>query len=413
MRVLSPEPTVSKQPESGSRLPVLALTLMALSGFIIIMTETLPAGLLPQLAADFQVSNGTAGQLITVYALGTVVAAIPTIALTRGASRKPLLVIGLLGFLVANTLTAIAPTLAIALVVRFVAGAFSGLIWGMLAGYARRIAAPEHAGRALAIAMAGTPLALSIGTPLGAWLGSAVGWRWSFGGVSALAMVVVVLVLACVPNAPGQRSDTRLSLGRVLVIPGVAVVLGVVFAWMLAHNLLYSYIAPYLQRAGVGLRPDLALFTFGVAALVGIGITGTLIDRALRRLALASTAAFIVAGALLLAFSDSLPATIVAVVLWGVAFGGSATQLQTAIGNAAGESVDVANAMLTTAFNLAIFGGGAIGALLVDGSGPATLPIAMISLSAVAFLAVAFGRKQAFPATVGRKAVVPSGDYLS
>ena len=397
MSISLPTSTALQRPDRERRLPVLALVLMALSGFIIIMTETLPAGLLPQLAAEFQVSDGTAGQLVTVYALGTVLAAIPTIAMTRGASRKPLLVVGLLGFLVANTLTAVAPTLAIALIVRFIAGAFSGLIWGMLAGYARRIAAPEHAGRALAIAMAGTPLALSIGTPLGAWLGSAVGWRWSFAGVSALTVVVVLLVLACMPNASGQRSDTRLSLGRVFVIPGVTVILGVVFAWMLAHNLLYTYIAPYLDGAGVGLRPDVALFVFGAAALIGIWITGTLIDRLLRRLTLVSTAAFVVAGALLLVFPVSLPVTIVAVTLWGVAFGGAATQLQTAIGDAAGESVDVANAMLTTAFNLAIFGGGAIGALLVDGSGPATLPIAMVVLSALAFLAVAFGRKQAFP----------------
>ncbi|SEE31330.1 Predicted arabinose efflux permease, MFS family [Arthrobacter alpinus] len=399
MSVSTFESTASKRPERERSLPVLALVLMALSGFIIIMTETLPAGLLPQLAIEFQVSNGTAGQLITAYALGTVLAAIPTIAMTRSASRKPLLIVGLLGFFVANTLMAISPTLVIALVVRFIAGAFSGLIWGMLAGYARRIAAPEHAGRALAIAMAGTPVALSIGTPLGAWLGSTVGWRWSFAGVSALTVVVVLLVLACVPNAPGQRSDNRVPLGRVLVIPGVAAILGVVFAWMLAHNLLYSYIAPYLDGTGVGLRPDVALFVFGVAALVGIWITGTLIDRSLRRLALVSTASFIVAGALLLTFPASLPVTIVAVALWGVAFGGAATQLQTAIGDAAGESVDVANAMLTTAFNLAIFGGAAIGALLVDGSGPTALPLAMIALSTFALLAVTFGRKRAFPSS--------------
>ncbi|ACZ23264.1 arabinose efflux permease family protein [Sanguibacter keddieii DSM 10542] len=397
MTAPAPEPATYRQPEVEHRLPVLALALMALSGFIIIVTETLPAGLLPQLAEDFEVSDGTAGQLITTYALGTVVAAIPTIAMTRGAPRKPLLVVGMLGFLVSNTLTALAPTLALALAVRFVAGAFSGLVWGMLAGYARRVAAPEHAGRAVAIAMAGTPVALSVGTPLGAWLGSAVGWRWSFAAVSALTVVVVLLVLAHVPDAPGQRAGSRLPLGRVLVIPGVAVVLGVVFTWMLAHNLLYSYIAPYLEGAGVGLRPDLVLLVFGVSALVGIGVTGSLVDRALRGLALASTATFVVAGALLLALPGSPLATVVAVVLWGVAFGGSATQLQTAVGDAAGESVDVANAMLTTAFNLAIFGGGALGALLVDGRGPAALPVAMVGLSAVALLVVALGRTHAFP----------------
>jgi predicted MFS family arabinose efflux permease len=54
--------------------------------------------------------------------------------------------------------------------------------------------------------------------------------------------------------------------------------------------------------------------------------------------------------------------------------------------------------MLATAFNLAISGGGAIGALLVYNSGPAALPIAMIALSALALLIVAAGRKHAFPA---------------
>ncbi|WP_271985681.1 MFS transporter [Pseudoclavibacter terrae] len=381
---------------------MLALVLMALSGFIIIMTETLPAGLLPQLSAEFQVSDGTAGQLITVYALGTIVAAIPTITMTRGVSRKPLLVVGLLGFFVANTLTAVAPTLTIALVVRFVAGAFSGLIWGMLAGYARRIVPPEHAGRALAIAMAGTPIALSVGTPLGAWLGSVVGWRWSFTAVSILTVLVVVLVLACVPNAAGQRSGTRLSIGRVFVIPGVALILGVVFTWMLAHNLMYTYIAPYLAGAGVDLRPDLALFVFGIAALVGIWVTGLFVDRSLRALVIVGTATFVVAGALLLFVSASLPATLVAIVLWGIAFGGAATQLQTAIGDAAGESADVANAMLTTAFNVAIFGGGAVGALLVDGSGPENLPTGMIALSAVALLLVILGSRKAFPRHTAR-----------
>lgn len=387
----------STQTASERRLPIVALILMACSGFIIIMTETLPAGLLPQLATGFGVSDGAAGQLVTAYALGTVVAAIPTIALTRGVSRRPLLVVGLLGFLVANSLMAIAPTLVIALVVRFIAGAFSGLIWGMLAGYARRIVAPEHAGRALAIAMAGTPIALSVGTPIGAWLGATVGWRWSFAAVSVLTVVVVLLVLAKVPNAAGQRSATRLSLGRVIVIPGVAVVLGVVFAWMLAHNLLYTYIAPYLAGTGIGLRPDVALFVFGAAALVGIWITGALVDRWLRRLAQLSTVAFVVAGAMLLVLPGSLPVVVVAIALWGIAFGGSATQLQTAIGDAAGESVDVANAMLTTAFNLAIFGGGAMGAALVDGTGPSALPTAMIALSAVALVAVCLGRRHAFP----------------
>lgn len=102
---------------------------MALTGFIVIMTETLPAGLLTQLGADFGISHGTAGQFVSAYALGTVVAAIPAIALTQGVSRKRLLIAGLLGFLIANAVTAFATSLVVALVARFIGGAFSGLLW--------------------------------------------------------------------------------------------------------------------------------------------------------------------------------------------------------------------------------------------------------------------------------------------
>lgn len=383
--------------EPPPRLPVFALVLMAMTGFIVIMTETLPAGLLPQFVSSFDISEGTAGQLVSAYALGTVLAAIPAIAMTQGVPRKNLLIIGLLGFLVANTLTALAPNLAVALLARFIGGAFSGLLWGMLAGYARRISDPRSAGKALAIAMTGTPVALSIGTPLGTLMGTMIGWRWTFATISAVTLLVILLVLAVVPNAPGSSLKQRLPLHRVAAIPGVAIILGVVFTWMLAHNFLYTYIAPYLAQADVGLRPDAALFIFGIAALLGIWITGALIDRALRRLVLASTALFIVSGLVLLFAGETLATTVLALVIWGLAFGGAATQLQTAMGNASKDSMDVANAMLTTVFNLAIFGGGAAGALLVDNLGAAALPVSMVTLSAIALLLAATNKHYAFP----------------
>ncbi|WP_307841116.1 MFS transporter [Streptomyces endocoffeicus] len=389
---LAPPPTRARQ-----GLPVLALAMMACTGFLVIMTETLPAGLLPQLASGLQVSEGGAGQLVSAYALGTVLAAIPAAALTRELRRRGLLLAGLGGFLVANAVTALAPSLTLALAARFVGGAFSGLLWGMLAGYARRIAAPEHAGRALAVAMAGTPVALSVGTPLGAWLGSTLGWRWSFAAMSLLAALIMITVRAVVPDVPGQRAQTQLPLRRVLTFPGVPTILVVVFTWMLAHNLLYTYIAPYLRESHLPLRPDLALVAFGVAALIGIWITGLFIDRALRGLTLMSVALFAVAGAILLAAQGSLSFALLAIALWGVAFGGAATHLQTAMGAAAGENADVANAMLTTAFNAAIFGGGALGAVVVDGLGARTLPAVLVALALIAFVVVGFGRRKAFP----------------
>ncbi|WP_328335724.1 hypothetical protein [Streptomyces sp. NBC_00455] len=104
---------------------------------------------------------------------------------------------------------------------------------------------------------------------------------------------------------------------------------------MLAHNLLYTYIASYLQQMRLALRPDTTLLVFGVAALGGIWITGVFIDRALRRLTLASVTLFTVAAAILARRAAVHCARAARDRPVGPRVRGSATQLQTAMGEAA------------------------------------------------------------------------------
>ena len=387
-------------PAPTDRLPWGALLVMALMGFLLIATETMPAGLLPQISAGLATSEGTAGQLVSAYALGTILATIPLVAATRGMRRKPVLLVGILGFLVVNTLTAFSSDVVLSLAMRVLAGAFSGLLWGMLAGYARRITAPALAGRALAVASLGTPVGLAVGTPFGSWLGTTFDWRWSFGTLSVLMAVTFVLAVLLVPDAPGQRAESHLPVARVLTIPGVAVILVVILAWMVAHNTVYTYTSSYLRAAEAALSVDVALVTFGVAALGGIAITAALVDRMLRRLLLLSIGLFTTAGAILLVGQQSLTAVVIALVCWGLGYGGAATQLQTAVSMASGENADVANSMLGVAFNLAIFGGGVLGAVMISHSASVALPAVMIGLPLLALAIAGAARRTAFP--VGR-----------
>ena len=399
--VLVPVETTPATPAAaagpGDRLPLPALLVMALMGFLLIATETMPAGLLPQIAAGMGTSEGTVGQFVSAYALGTVIAAIPAVAVTRSMRRKPVFIAAILGFLVANIITAFSADIALSLGARFIAGAFSGLIWGMTAGYARRITAPKYAGRALAIASIGTPVGLAVGTPFGSWLGTTFDWRWSFGTLAILTIITAVLAAVLVPDAPGQAAASRVSLVRILRIPGVAVILTVIVAWMLAHNTVYTYISAYLRSGGLRLPVDIALVTFGVAALIGIGVTGAVIDRILRPLVLGSIALFIVAGVIFVIGHQSVVAVLIAIVLWGLAFGGAAAQLQTAISIASGENADVANSMLGVAFNLAIFAAGVIGAVVIGNFDGITLPVVMIGLALTALTVAFSGRRTAFP----------------
>lgn len=338
------------------RLPISGLLALAMTGFICIVTETLPAGLLPQISDDMGISPSMAGQTVTAYAFGSFLTAIPLTIATRAWRRRSVLLLAIIGFLVFNSATALSSDYHLTMTARFLAGVSAGLAWSLLAGYARRMVEPHQQGKAMAVAMVGTPLALSLGVPLGTWLATAIGWRATFGIASAMTLALVPWVLAKVPDFPGQAARERMPLRRVFTTPGVRPVLAVVLTWMLAHNLLYTYIAPFAAHANLGASVDLLLLTFGVAALAGISIAGKLVDGFLRRTVLASLAAF---GAAALAFglAANWPTAVYAgTALWGMTFGGAATLLQTALADAAGDGADVAQSMNVVVWNLAIAG---------------------------------------------------------
>ena len=385
----------------AARFPLASLLALAMAGFVTILTEALPAGLLPQISAGLEISEALAGQLVTLYALGSLVAAIPLTAATQGMRRRPLLLAAIAGFVVANTVTTFSGNYVLTMVARFLAGVSAGLLWALVAGYAARMVPEHQKGRAIAIAMVGTPLALSLGVPAGTFLGNLVGWRACFGIMSGLALVLMAWVRVQVPDFAGQAAGKRLSLGHVFTLAGVRPVLFVVFAFVLAHNILYTYIAPFLTAAGMADQTDVVLLVFGLACLMGIWITGTLVDLHLRALTIASTVLFALAALVLGAAGDAPVAVYAAVAAWGVAFGGVPTLFQTAIAKSAGDAADVAQSMLVTAWNMAIAGGGLVGGVLLDRFGVAAFSPALLVPLAATLVVLRAARRHGFPAVRG------------
>ncbi|GLH36166.1 MFS transporter [Pseudomonas moraviensis] len=402
---MTPSITLTATPK---RLPIGALLALAMTGFICIVTETLPAGLLPLISEGLTISPSMAGQMVTAYALGSVLAVIPMTIATRGWRRRNVLLLTIVGFLVFNSITALSSHYGVTLVARFFAGVAAGLAWSLLAGYARRMVEPEQQGKALALAMVGTPIALSLGVPLGTWLGGLVGWRSTFGLMSALTLLLIVWVLVKVPDYPPQPAHQRLPLRNVLTTPGVRPVLAVVISWMLAHNILYTYIAPFIAPAGMADRVDLVLLVFGIAALAGIWLTAKLVEPLLRTTVLLSLATFAVV-CVALGFGGGMPEVIyVGVAVWGLTFGGAATLLQTALADAAGDGADVALSLNVVAWNSAIAGSGVVGGVLLDRWGVTSFPWAMLALVAIGF-AIAWGARahgfKSGPRSVGASVV--------
>lgn len=392
----SPATTGGARPTSAP-FPWSSLLALAMAGFITILTEALPAGLLPQIGASLGVSEALAGQLVTLYAIGSLAAAIPLTTATQGMRRRPLLLIAILGFAVANTTTALSGSYELTLAARFVAGVSAGLLWALIAGYAARMVPEGSKGRAIAIAMIGTPLALSLGIPAGTYLGAVIGWQASFGIMSGLSLILIAWVAMKVPDFPGQAEDKRRRLSQVFVLPGIRPVLFVTLTFVLAHNILYTYIDPLLGGDGGAIRTDLALLVFGMAALAGIWIVGVLIDRHMRSLTLISIALFGIAALALGAIGHAPVVALSATGLWGLAFGGIATLFQTALAKAAGDMHDLAQSMLVTAWNTAIAGGGMIGGLLLDHFGTGAFAPVVLLLLAAAYVAALRACRHGFP----------------
>ena len=136
------------------RLITLALGMFALGtdSFVI-------AGVLPEIARSFQVSIGAAGQLTTVYALSYAVLSPAAAALFAHIDRKKVMLAGLGIFIVANLATASAPSFALALVARTLAGLGASMYAPTATGTGASIVSPAKRGFALSVVIAGLTFA--------------------------------------------------------------------------------------------------------------------------------------------------------------------------------------------------------------------------------------------------------------
>jgi predicted MFS family arabinose efflux permease len=385
-------------PAREPRLPLAALLALATAVFVTSLTETLPAGLLPAMSAGLKVGEPAMGQSVTIYAVGTALTAIPLSAATAGWRRKRLLLTAMAGFAAANTVTALSASYPLTMAARFLAGVAAGLAWALLAGYARSLVAAPLRGRAVAVVMTGIPVALSLGVPAGTYLGELLGWRAAFALMTAVAVALLGWIGLLVPDRPGQERGARAPMLRALGVPGVVPVLFVTLVFVLAHTVLYAYVAAFLDHAGLGGSTGLVLLVFGAASLVSIWYVGARIDRRLRALTVAATL-LVGAGAALLAVSaHSLPAVYAAAALWGLGWGGVPTLLQTAAADAGGEHAEAAQAMLVTLWNVARAGGGVVGGVLLDRVGAGVFPWSVPVLLAPVLAVVVGARRHGFPA---------------
>ena len=379
---------------NAGRMPWPGLIALFFAGFLAIMNETMPAGLLPKIAGSLHLSQSVAGQTVTIYALATAVSAVPLSALLARWGRRTVLASALAAFVVANLAIACTDNFAVIMAARFIAGVGAGLIWSNLAVYAARLAPPALQGRAMAVANAGTPIALTLGLPLGTLLGDTAGWHATFTVVGIAGALLIAWAFISLPNLPGQPTGERTRLKSMLRIRGLFTILAVMTGFFLAHNILYTYVSSLTIRAGIGSQIQWVLLTFGLASFASIAITGIWIDRRHRHLTVTSMV-LVGAGSLALGFSLLSPVLVyIAAVVWGLGFGGGATLFITAGIRVVGDAIV---STMVTLVNLAIAAGGVVGGLLLAAFGTISIPWGALVIMVPTAITAIVERHHAFP----------------
>ncbi|WP_447646996.1 Cmx/CmrA family chloramphenicol efflux MFS transporter [Nocardioides zeae] len=384
------------------RLP-LALYLLALAVFAMGTSEFMLAGLVPSIAADLGVSVGAAGLLTSAFAVGMVVGAPTMAAFARHWPPRATLLGCVVAFALVHVVAATTPDFGVLLATRVVAAVANAGFLAVALATATRLVPSDRTGRAVAVLLSGTTIAMVVGVPAGSLLGTALGWRSTFWAVALLCLPAALgIVLGVRVGREVDPDDHRTPLGRELAALRAPRLLVVLLLAALANGgtfAAFTFLAPVVtETADLGETwVSVALVLFGVGSFVGVTAAGRLADQHARSTLLWTTPA-VVLGWTLLALLSAHPVALLGLVLaqGAVAFLVGSVLIARAL-HAATEAPTMGGSYATAALNLGATVGPALGALAVAGAG-ARGPLGVaVALSALALVVLLGARRVVVP----------------
>ncbi|RQS14310.1 MFS transporter [Burkholderia sp. Bp8991] len=375
-----------------------AVLAMALGAFALVASEFMPVSLLTPIATDLHVSEGQAGQAISVSGAFALVTSLFIASLAGRRDRKRLLLVLTLLTIVSGTIVAFAPNYVAFIAGRAQIGVAIGGFWSMSAATAMRLVPDGEVPRALAIVNGGNALATVVAAPLGSFLGGIVGWRWAFFCVVPVAALAFGWKLVSLPPMKAAShaapANALALLGRVPVALGMAAV-SLLFMGQFA---LFTYLRPFLETVThVGNATlSLMLLAIGVAGVAGTILIGACLKNGLYR-TLGVTPLLMAAIAVALVWCGaSTAATAGLLALWGLTGTAAPVGWWMWLARTLPHDAEAGGGLMVAVVQLAIALGATTGGLLYDLHGyRATFAMSAALLVCAGVAAFAAGRAAA------------------
>ena len=345
-----------------------AVFAMAFGVFGLIAAEFLPVSLLTPIADSLNISEGQAGQTVTVTALVALLTSLVIGNVTRRLDRRNVMLGFSLLMIASALLVAFAENLPMILLARVLLGVAIGGFWTLSTAITMRLVPRDQVPKALSIVFSGISLATIIAAPLGSYLGGMIGWRNIFLLTSMLGVLALLWQFFTLPAMPPEnkaRSGGVLDLLRNGLMRWGMLAVIMMFT---GHFAFFTYLRPFLEgSAQLNVNQlSLVLLAFGVANFFGTSLAGYLVTRSVSLTLTGMALVMSVTAVLLVSFGNVSWLVAVGVALWGLAFGSMPTGWSTWISRAVPDDAESGGGLLVATIQLAITAGAAAGGWMFD-----------------------------------------------
>ncbi|OBA02277.1 MFS transporter [Paenibacillus polymyxa] len=347
------------------------VVILTIATFTVGLVELIIGGVLPQIAQDLNVSVSTAGQLIMIYALVYAIAGPTLLALTAKIERKRLYLWSMFIFIIGSLLAFWSPNYAVLFISRIVTAASGSLIVTLSLTIAVKVVSKAYQARVLGVISMGVSSSIVLGIPAGVLIGNAFGWRVLFLIIALLTVVSMIIMNMFMERIPTEHvvpmREQLKSLKNVKVISAHLVTT----LTLAGHYTLYAYFTPFLENL-MGLNASwvsVAYFVFGLAAVSGGFIGGSLADRFGTAKSILIVVGVFIAVMFLLPFSiHSMYVFVPLLIVWGILSWALSPPMQSYLIENAPESGSIQQSFNFSALQVGIALGSALGGVVIENS---------------------------------------------
>ncbi|TCU31402.1 MFS transporter [Rhizobium azibense] len=344
---------------------------MALCVFVLIASEFMPVSLLTPIAADLGVTEGNAGQAISVSGIFAVLTSLFIATLTHRLDRR-VVVLGLtIILMLSGVLVTFAPSYLILMLGRALLGIAIGGFWSMSTAILMRLVSSDQVPKALALLNGGNAIAATVSAPLGSLLGSHIGWRGAFFLVVPVALFALVWQWISLPALHPRRDRGSVDVFRLLRRLPVALGMVAILLLFMGQFALFTYLRPFLEQVThFGIETlSLALLVVGLAGIVGTWVIGRLLEHRLFGILMIIPSMMACIALSMIATGDMEVPVFAALVGWGFLGTAAPVGWGTWLSRVLPDDAEAGGGLQVAVIQLAITAGASAGGLLFDAMG--------------------------------------------